>query len=114
MHSLSQSVGKDRLIDRLVMPFQMFFRQEASGGILLLVCTAIALVWANSPWGQTYFDFWHTNVTVAIGNYTLSESLAHWVNDGLMVIFFFVVGLEIKRELLVGELASPRRAAGLR
>lgn len=111
MHSLSQSVSKDRPIDRLLMPFQVFFRQEASGGILLLVCTAIALVWANSPWGQTYFDFWHTNVSVGIGNYTLSESLAHWVNDGLMVIFFFVVGLEIKRELLVGELASPRRAA---
>ena len=83
-HSPLQLVDKDRPIDRLLMPFQVFLRQEASGGILLLVCTAVALVWANSPWGQTYYDFWHTNVGVAIGNYTLSESLAHWVNDGLI------------------------------
>lgn len=111
MHSPPKLVDKDRPIDWLLMPFDAFFRQEASGGILLLGCTIIALAWANSPWGQTYHDFWHTNLSVTIGSYALSESLAHWVNDGLMAIFFFVVGLEIKRELLVGELASPRQAA---
>ncbi|MBN1343771.1 MAG: Na+/H+ antiporter NhaA [Phycisphaerae bacterium] len=102
---------EDRPIDWLLMPFQAFLKTEASGGILLLACAAFALVWANSPWSQTYHDFWHTYVTIGFGQYALKESLAHWVNDGLMVIFFFVVGLEIKREVLVGELASPRKAA---
>jgi NhaA family Na+:H+ antiporter len=88
-----------------------FARLEAAGGILLLICTAVAVVWANSPWRASYFDLWHTPVAIEIGAFTLSESLAHWVNDGLMAIFFFVVGLEIKRELIVGELASPRKAA---
>ncbi len=100
-----------RPIDWLLSPFQEFLRIEAAGGILLLATTAIALIWANSPWAQSYHDFWHIPVTVGIGSFQLSYSLSHWVNDGLMVIFFFVVGLEIKRELLVGELASPRKAA---
>ena len=100
-----------RPIDRLLSPFQEFLRIEAAGGILLLAATAIALIWANSPWSQSYHDFWHIPITVGIGSFQLSHSLSHWVNDGLMVIFFFVVGLEIKRELLVGELASPRKAA---
>jgi len=101
----------DRPIDWLLGPFQEFFRAEASGGILLLACTAVALIWANSPWHASYQDFWHTSVTVGFGAYALKESLAHWVNDGLMAIFFFVVGLEIKREMLAGELASVRKAA---
>jgi NhaA family Na+:H+ antiporter len=100
-----------RPIDRFLMPFNRFFQIEASGGILLLACTALALLWANSPWGEGYDRFWHTYVTVGFGEHALQLSLAHLVNDGLMAIFFFVVGLEIKRELLVGELASPRRAA---
>jgi NhaA family Na+:H+ antiporter len=100
-----------RAIDRLLSPVVRFARLEAAGGILLLACTAVAVVWANSPWRASYFEFWHTPVAIQIGTFTLSESLAHWVNDGLMAIFFFVVGLEIKRELLVGELASPRKAA---
>lgn len=101
-----------RPIDRLLAPFHQFARIEAAGGILLLLCTAIALIWANSSaWGQSYHDLWHTCITVTIGGYQISESLAHWVNDGLMAIFFFVVGLEIKRELMVGELATVRQAA---
>ena len=91
--------------------FQQFTRLQASGGILLLAATALALIWANSPWGQSYFELWETYLKIELGNLVLKESLLHWVNDGLMVIFFFVVGLEIKREVLVGELASPRRAA---
>ncbi len=93
------------------LAFQQFTRLQASGGILLLLATVLALVWANSPWGHTYFELWETYLTLNLGNLSLSESLAHWVNDGLMVIFFFLVGLEIKREVLVGELASLRRAA---
>jgi len=90
--------------------FQSFTRLQSSGGILLLISTILALVWANSPWAHTYFDLWETSLTISLGNLSLSEHLLGWVNDGLMVVFFFVVGLEIKREVIVGELASPRRA----
>jgi NhaA family Na+:H+ antiporter len=91
--------------------FQRFTQLQASGGVLLLIATILALVWANSPIGDSYFDFWGTYLSISIGDFSLSENLVHWVNDGLMVLFFLVVGLEIKRELTVGELASPRRAA---
>jgi NhaA family Na+:H+ antiporter len=98
-------------IERIVRPFRAFVHQEASGGVLLLACTVLALVWANSPWAAGYADLWHTPVTVGFGGLALSKDLQHWINDGLMAVFFFVVGLEIKRELLMGELAAPRRAA---
>jgi len=98
-------------ISKIIYPFQSFLRAEASGGILLLICTAAALVWANSPWKEIYFNFWHINISINFGGYILSYSIHHWINDGLMVIFFFVVGLEIKRELLVGELSNPKKAA---
>ncbi|MBA3335992.1 MAG: Na+/H+ antiporter NhaA [Chloroflexia bacterium] len=88
-----------------------FVHNEAFGGILLLACAMIALVWANSPWRESYDDLWSAEVTLGTVHLYLTESLRHWVNDGLMAVFFFVVGLEIKRELLVGELASLRRAA---
>jgi NhaA family Na+:H+ antiporter len=91
--------------------FQQFTRLQASGGILLLAAAALALLWANSLWGHSYFELWETYLKVELGDLILKESLLHWVNDGLMAIFFFVVGLEIKREVLVGELASPKRAA---
>jgi Na+:H+ antiporter, NhaA family len=98
-------------IVRLLSPFQAFQHNKASGGILLLICTAIALAWANSPWVDSYQRIWATIVTVDAGPVHLSKPLLLWVNDGLMAVFFFVVGLEIKREFLVGELASPRQAA---
>ena len=91
--------------------FQQFTRLQASGGILLLAAAALALIWANSPWSESYFELWETYSSISLGSLTLKETLLHWINDGLMVIFFFVVGLEIKREVLVGELATPRRAA---
>ncbi len=91
--------------------FQQFTRLQASSGILLLAAAALALIWANTVWGQSYFELWETYLKVELGDLALKESLLHWVNDGLMVIFFFLVGLEIKREVLVGELATPRRAA---
>ncbi len=91
--------------------FQQFARLQASGGIVLLIATVLALAWANSPWGHYYFELWETNLAITLGSLSLSEHLLEWVNDGLMVVFFFVVGLEIKRELIVGELASARRAA---
>ena len=92
-------------------PFQAFAERESSGGILLLAATAVALGWANSPWADSYAALWHTPVTVGFAGLTFSRELLFWVNDALMAVFFLVVGLEIKRQLLVGELASPRRAA---
>jgi len=109
--NVEEDVTVRRPIERLVRPFQEYAAREASGGILLLLSTVAALVWANSPWASNYIALWHTTLTVGIGEFTLSRDLHFWVNDGLMTLFFFVVGLEIKRELLVGELASPRQAA---
>ena len=94
----------------LLSPFQQFIRNETSGGLLLLSATLIALIWANSPYQAQYVELWKTPLTVGIGTYHLEKSLLHWINDGLMAVFFFVVGLEIKREFLVGELSEPRQA----
>jgi NhaA family Na+:H+ antiporter len=102
---------KDR-IEVLLKPINEFLHQEASGGILLIICTVIALAWANSPWSHSYHDLWHTHLVINLGNLlNLDYTIHHWINDGLMAIFFFTVGLEIKRELLVGELSSMQKAS---
>lgn len=98
-------------VERLVRPFQEFAKAEASGGILLIGCTVMALAWANSPWSGSYFHFWHADPTFGFGGRLFSQPLHFWINDGLMALFFLLVGLEIKREVLVGELASRRKAA---
>ena len=98
-------------IQRLTTPFARFARMEASGGILLLVCTLVALVWANSPWYESYEHVWHKTLSIGLGRAFFSETRHFWINDGLMSIFFFLVGLEIKREVLIGELSSLKRAA---
>ncbi len=90
--------------------FQRFTRLQAAGGVLLFFASVLAMILANSPWAESYFQFWETYLTITLGNLEISMDLLHWVNDGLMVLFFFVVGLEIKREITVGELASPKRA----
>jgi NhaA family Na+:H+ antiporter len=95
----------------IVRPFQEFINTEASGGIILLICTVFALAWANSPFSESYFHLWHTKISFYINGTGLDYSLHHWINDGLMAIFFFVVGLEIKREFLVGELSSFKKAS---
>jgi Na+:H+ antiporter, NhaA family len=100
-----------RPLPMLVRPLQEFLRTETAGGALLLAATAAALLWANAPFGGTYIDFWGAHITVGLRSAALDLPLVSWVNDGLMAIFFFVVGLEIKRELLRGELASRRKAA---
>ncbi len=91
-------------------PFQEFAQIEASGGILLLAATLIALILANSFVAERYFEIWHTTLSINIGTFSLSLPIEAWINDGLMTLFFFVVGLEIKREFLVGELASAKKA----
>lgn len=97
-------------IDRLIRPFVAFMYIEAASGFLLLICTAIALVLSNSQWADPVAAFWKTPISLAVNGFELKESLGHWINDGLMTIFFFVVGLEIKRELVAGELRDPRKA----
>lgn len=99
------------LIERALKPFAKFAHTASSGGIVLLVCTAIALVWANSPWAASYHHLWELEIAVGAGPFSIRSTLHHLINDGLMAVFFFLVGLEIKREVLIGELASLRQAA---
>lgn len=97
-------------VERILSPFQEFTKKEASSGILLLIVTVGALVWVNSPFSSTYTSLWQSELTIGLGDFSLTKNLILWINDGLMAIFFLVVGLEIKREVLVGELSSLRRA----
>ncbi|MEN3000982.1 MAG: Na+/H+ antiporter NhaA [Armatimonadota bacterium] len=103
--------GRALPVERLSRPFQEFAHQASSGGIVLLFCAIAALLWANSPFAPAYFRLWQTPVEIRFGAWLdLDKPLLLWINDGLMAIFFFLVGMEIKRELLVGELASWRQA----
>lgn len=93
-------------------PVLRFIDREVASGVLLLVATAAALLWANSPWGASYESFWHTDIEIVVGSWHFPHmSVGHFVNDGLMALFFFVVGLEIKRELVTGQLNTIRAAA---
>lgn len=98
-------------IERILLPFARFAHTESAGGIVLILCTVAAVFWANSPWAESYHHLWETEVRVGVAGAELRYPLHYWINDGLMAVFFFLVGLEIKREVLVGELASVRRAA---
>ncbi len=98
-------------IDRLVGPFTRFLHVEAASGIVLLIFTAAALVLANSTLAEGFLGIWKTPFGIEIGDFQLSHSLKHWINDGLMAVFFFVIGLEVKREIVLGELRDIRRAA---
>ncbi|MFQ5665770.1 MAG: Na+/H+ antiporter NhaA [Candidatus Binatia bacterium] len=100
-----------RLARRLARPLEKFLRVEASGGILLLVAAVIALLWANSPWAPTYEHLLHTPISIGFGEHAFTRTVHFWINEILMVVFFFVVGLEVRRELFEGELSEPRRAA---
>jgi NhaA family Na+:H+ antiporter len=104
------STAAEAVAQRVLRPFQLFARLEVSGGIVLFVFTLVALAWANSPWAETYHHLLHEPFGIHLGAHAIAYDLHHWINDGLMAVFFFVVGLEIKRELLVGELAEPRKA----
>ncbi|MGQ9605971.1 MAG: Na+/H+ antiporter NhaA [Thermogutta sp.] len=92
-------------------PFQEFFRQEAAGGIVLVACAAVAMAWANSPWAADYHELFATVLSVKLGGEGIEKPLLLWINDGLMAVFFFLVGLEIKREVISGELSGFRKAA---
>jgi NhaA family Na+:H+ antiporter len=96
---------------RLSAPLREFLGEEAAGGIVLMAAAALALAWANSPWRAAYTALWETRLAVELGRLGIAADLRHWVDDGLMTLFFLVVGLEIKRELVAGELRTWRRAA---
>jgi NhaA family Na+:H+ antiporter len=87
-----------------------FFKSEAKGSVLLLFCTLVALTWANSPWSDLYFQLVHAKLGLSWNDSKFSLSAEHWINDGLMSLFFFVVGLEIKRELVIGHLSTLKKA----
>jgi NhaA family Na+:H+ antiporter len=99
------------VIRQVVLPVQSFIRTAGQSSIVLLAAALAALLWANSPWGEGYSRFWETVITFNLGFITIQESLREWVDNGLMALFFFVVGLEVKHELVEGELSSPRAAA---
>jgi NhaA family Na+:H+ antiporter len=96
---------------RLIRPLQDFLHKEASAGIVLVGAAVVAIVWANSPFSQSYFDLWATHINIDVGSHGIDLNLKEWINDALMVLFFFVAGLEIKRELTEGELRDPRQAS---
>src|SRR3990167_1211001 len=95
----------------LASPIQRILAIEASSGLLLMAATVIALAWANSPWQGAYEALWHTDIGFHIGGAAFARPLHFWINDGLMTVFFLVVGLEIRREIYEGELQTLRRAA---
>lgn len=98
------------MITRLTKLFTEFFESEKTSGIILILCTVISIVIANSYFGKDYLDFWHNKIGFEIGGIALKYSIEHWINDGLMAIFFLMIGLEIERELYIGELSDIRNA----
>jgi NhaA family Na+:H+ antiporter len=97
--------------DRITKPFARFLKIEAAAGGLLLLAVLLALVLANSPWQEAFLGFWETPIGLTFGSLDFTRSLRHWINDGLMTLFFFVLSLELKREIVLGELRNPRQAA---
>ncbi len=96
---------------KIFVVIENFLAKEAYSGLALFGAAIIALIWANSPWSASYFNLWHTPVGIEIGEHIIDMDLGHIVNDGLMALFFLLIGLEIKREIMVGELSSLRKAA---
>jgi NhaA family Na+:H+ antiporter len=107
---LKSQAGGSYVARRMLLPAQDFIGRAGVSGKILLVCSALALAWANSPFRDWYHWLWDTPIVFSVGRLVISKNLHHLVNDGLMTIFFFAVALEVKRELLVGELSSVKRA----
>ena len=100
----------EKAFDRLLSPLEEFIHRQTTSGILLMLCAVFALYLANSQWSAAYHHFLQTPFTIGLPDFQLSKSVHHWINDGLMAMFFFLIGLELKREILVGELADPKQA----
>src|SRR5829696_5771261 len=103
--------GRTAWARNLAAPVRDFLSQETGGAVVLLAAAAAALIWANSPWSDSYESFWTTKLSINLGSDGISLDLRHWVNEGLMTFFFLVVGLEAKRELDTGELRERQRIA---
>lgn len=101
----------ERAFDRFLTPFEEFVHRQTTSGLILMSAAVLALVLANGPLAEAYRHLVHTPVALTVADWSIEKTLHHWVNDGLMALFFFLVGLELKREILVGELAAPRQAA---
>jgi NhaA family Na+:H+ antiporter len=99
------------LAERAFGTLERFLHIEAASGIVLLVATAVALIWANSPVASTYHALWHLPVSIGIGSFVFSQSLHFWINDALMTVFFLVVGLETRREMHEGALSDLKQAS---
>jgi len=102
---------KESKIDILLKPINSVLKNEIVAGALLFMCAVIAMIWANSPLKESYYHLWETHFSIRFGNFEVSKTLHYWINDGLMSIFFFVVGLELKREIIGGELSTFKKAA---
>lgn len=100
----------EQAFDRVLTPLEEFIHRQTTSGALLMLCAVVALYLANSQWNEIYHRLLEMQFTIGVQGFQLSKSLHHWINDGLMAMFFFVVGLELKREILVGELADPKQA----
>lgn len=100
----------EKVFNRLATPFEHFIHAQTTTGIILMAMTIVALILANTPLAEAYSHFFHTNIDLNVGAWQLSHSIHHWINDGLMAIFFFMIGLEIKREILAGELSNIKDA----
>ena len=100
----------EKAFKRLSTPFEHFLHAQTTTGLVLMFMTILALILANSPLAEVYDHFFHMKIDLNIGSWALSHSLHHWINDGLMAIFFFIIGLEIKREILAGELSNIKVA----
>jgi len=100
----------EKAFNKISTPFEHFIHAQTTTGMILMIMTVLALVLANTPLTESYAHFFHIKVDLSIGSWTLSNNIHHWINDGLMAIFFFIIGLEIKREILVGELSNIKVA----
>lgn len=100
----------EKSFDRILTPLEEFIHRQTTSGVLLMICAVIALYVANSSWHEGYEHFLHTEIGISFSTATFSLSIHHWINEALMAMFFLIMGLELKRELLAGELSSPRQA----
>jgi NhaA family Na+:H+ antiporter len=100
----------EKAFDRVLSPLDEFIHRQTTSGVLLMLCAIAALYLANSHWSESYHHLLEMRFTIGVEGFQLSKSIHHWINDGLMALFFFVIGLELKREILVGELADPKQA----
>lgn len=100
---------KNKICNKIINPFLYFIKSESISGFILLICTIVAIIIANSSFAETYENILYTNITIGYKEFSISMSALHWINDGLMTIFFLVVGMEIKRVIILGELKALRK-----